>query len=534
MVKNILIDVLIVDDEFWVTQVIQNLIDWEKEGFHIISILNDGVEACEMILKLNPSIVLTDIKMPGMDGLTMIKKARQAGLETQFIIISGHNDFKYAKDALEYGAAGYLLKPIDQEDLQNILDKVKGILINKQLKEKKELHLKQNLEKCVRQLKEQFFLDYFQHTFKSQLDIDQINNKFSLKFSPSKYQVIILSLDNIKKTVNFEKITNGIFEALLNNSVYQNCDEMIAIPNGKRLICILNYMAKSKDKIDKAIINMHRQIINENNCRYDFSVFHGSEENDINKLKRSYKNALNLFHSRIALNASSIYKSTNTKYGSRNLPPEKEVIFRCLIEQMEITKAKEFIDDMLKTLYSQSYKNPLLIYYCAEQLIDIIIAVAKNMGHDYANIENYLCEKKENLEDCASVEQVKSLLYQILNDMEGIRNKVNRSKNQKIIDIAKRYILENYNDDISLNKVAEIVFLTPNYLSEIFSKEEGCTFKEFGIRARIEIAKKLLGDLQYKTNDIAGLVGYADAHHFSKLFKKHTGLTPSEYRKLFF
>ncbi len=532
-----MIDVLVVDDELWVTEVIRNIIDWEKEGYRIVAVLNDGIEACDAILERSPSIVLTDIRMPGMDGLSMIKKTRQAGLETQFIIISGHNDFKYAKDALEYGAAGYLLKPIDENELKDVLAKVKNILLNKQMKEKKELSLKQNLEKCVRKLKEQFFLDYFQNADAPDLDIDEINHEFALKFSYNKYRVMILSLDNIDESIEFDKISADIYEALLRNAVHQSCEEMIVIPYRNRFICILNYKTHSRKLIDKAIKSMFQQILNENSALYKFTVFLGPEENNINHLKRSYLHALNLFHCRIVLGVSSIYDdaaSVKCNYTSSNLPPEREMMFRCLIEQMEIAKAKEVLGEMIDSLYDKSDKNPLIVYCGAEQLIDIIVAAAKSMGHGYAYIESYLHEKKEKLEECAAIEQLKMLLFYMLDDMENIRSNINRSKNQKIIDTVKSYIKEHYTEDISLSSLAEMVYITPNYLSELFSREAGCTFKEFMIQSRIEVAKKLLGDLQYKTNDIATMVGYADPVHFSKLFKKYTRLTPSEYRKLFF
>ena len=104
---------------------------------------------------------------------------------------------------------------------------------------------------------------------------------------------------------------------------------------------------------------------------------------------------------------------------------------------------------------------------------------------------------------------------------------------KKIIDVVVRYIEENYNKEIGLNDAAAIVFITPNYLSELFSREKGCSFKEYIIQKRIEIAKKLLCDLEYSIGDIAKKIGYGDEKHFSKLFKKYTGVTPSEFRKLF-
>jgi len=530
-----MIDVIIIDDEKWVTEVIKNIIDWEKEGFQIISICNDGLDALDLVLTEKPSLVLTDIRMPGIDGLKIIKKARESGLDTQFIIISGYNDFRYAKEALEYGAIGYILKPIDSAELTALLKKVKNIRDIKLSQESRETDLINNLKKYEKKIKEQFFLDYFKSFEKTTLDLLGLNKEFSLNFSENKYCVVILALDNLSARIDFNQISANVYEALL-KLIHGNCDEMIVIPYKKRFICVLNYHEKKRKAIEKAIKDMFLNIQNEKNNSYNFSIFYGSEENDFNALKKSYCIANNLFRARSAIGTSKIHKEAGEcelELSGTEFFAQTEMRFQNLLERMEVDEAQKIVDEGLAYLFEFSKENKLAIYQSVLHFIDLIVHVAQKIGCEYAKNDSYLIEQYENLEECSTVGEVKDLLHQLIIDLGNAKQVSLEKSNNQIIRAVKSYIENHYSENINLNSVASQVFLTPNYLSELFSKEENCTFKEYVIKIRIEMAKSLLSDFRYNINDVAALVGYSDARYFVKLFKRNIGITPAEFRKLF-
>lgn len=144
-----MIDVVIIDDEVWVAKMITQIIDWGAYGFRIAGIFHDGEEGLDGIRRLHPRLVLTDIRMPGLTGLDLIQTLSEESPDIMFVIISGYNDFEYAKAALTYGAIGYLLKPIDETELKKVVLKAKKQLVSEELKQRSELQMRDTMGHTV-------------------------------------------------------------------------------------------------------------------------------------------------------------------------------------------------------------------------------------------------------------------------------------------------------------------------------------------------------------------------------------------------
>ena len=429
-----MVDVLIVDDEVWVTELIKHIIDWNAEGFSSVFVVNDGLKALEIIKKENPRLVLTDIRMPEMDGLTMLQEARKEGIETQFIIISGYSDFGYAKDAIDFGAAGYLLKPIDRGELLKVLNRVKTAMHKQEQSKQKEMQLKQDLNKSLVKLREQYFLNCFNGNDCVQLDVSRLNHEFLLNFSGSKFLILIIAVDAENKTIKWNRVASDFYGKLLGKNIFQTCAEMVIIPYRKRFICILNYNPVEREKLKKNVSDLFHEMTDIYRAQCNLTIAMGNEKNDINGLKDSYHEAKILLRARVILGTSAIYNSENVHLGyqKRNtIPPEMEMKFKYETERTNIEGCKGIVSELLEKFVNESYNNPCSVVIGAQQILDVFMAAFPSGQNNEGYNERYIWDMKEDIEDCASVEQIQIMLFKLFDSLSTLKDKFQKSKNEK-------------------------------------------------------------------------------------------------------
>ena len=210
-----MIDVVIIDDEVWVAKMITQIIDWGAYGFRIAGIFHDGEEGLDGIRRLHPRLVLTDIRMPGLTGLDLIQTLSEESPDIMFVIISGYNDFEYAKSALTYGAIGYLLKPIDETELKKVVLKAKKQLVSEELKQRSELQIRDTMGHTVEKLREQFFINFILGLGDRSIALNRVNEDLKLNFRTGSFQVVNLLLEqkNCSK-ICIDLITKAIWEEI--------------------------------------------------------------------------------------------------------------------------------------------------------------------------------------------------------------------------------------------------------------------------------------------------------------------------------
>lgn len=521
--------VLIVDDEAYICKLIENLIDWNDLGMWITGVANDGLTAYEMLAEHRPDIVISDIRMAGFDGIELIQHAREAGLDTNFVFISGYRHFEYVKSAMKYGAVDYLLKPINKEELTRVLLHIKERLAERtqHLKQKEEIR---QMRRKNRQLAGRQLIEYLNKEEKADLGMLQSSGLF---------------MDNQKARFAVLKIFYGHGEAgqmqtdfvikKISQDLEMSCMEggrMIFAENEDELTVLLLFpdeRAEAAEDLFAGLWTRYKRFILEYG-NYCIAVGCGPEVDDTARLQEALRAAYQALNMRLLRDADS-------QIEVRQVLP-KTLSFQEVFsgERRELSAAlAAFNYEKLKLVLERKFdavrKDCRAI---PENLFDGLDMVADCIREEYGNVSAAELERVRLLPRReGTFQQMKKELLHLVKEIMDASYEEKRYQEEQPIRIAKRYVEENYSGNVSLEGAADLAGLNPNYFSLLFKRIAGKNFSEYLTEWRMEEAKKLLRTTTKNMSEIADAVGYKDAKYFSKLFTKSVGIKPNEYRKLY-
>lgn len=524
---------VIVDDERWICQLIAKIIDWDNIGIELAGQAEDGLAALELIQAIKPEIVITDIRMPQIDGLEIIRRTREMRIDTSFVIISGFKHFEYAQQAMQYGVEDYLLKPIKKTELTNILTKISKKVTEKQIRDNEEIRLKNDLAHSHNKLREQFVKKLFLDASVT-YDLEEINEQYHFRFKDEAYNTVRFQLDN--KGAGFiedkyqrvcaEKI-GEITDAYMEQVTY---DYQIV----DSYTCVYNYSLSNQDDIKSAIRNIYEDLakfLGITDC-YALTMGVGGEVFSFNEIARSNQEAEDAVRCRITEGQNRIILYPSLEYEDHALdvlfPDKAERQFINTIETLDSIKLRQNIYAVFDHISSIDRLNPIRYFDLAQKLIRLF---AETM-HAMDNKNKMRNVSEMDLLDCWSTFGIRDTVSDHLEEELGEYLELYKTQISAPVRFAVKYICENYDQSIGLEQIAELVNLSPVYLSITFKKDMGMNFSDYIINYRIDVAKKLLKDIQYNISQVSEMVGYSDPKHFSKLFKKRVGINPIEYRKI--
>ena len=527
--------IIIVDDEEEIRLGIIKKIDWKSYGFQIIGEAENGQEALEKAEKLQPDIIMTDIRMPFMDGLELGKKLSEVMPSSKIIVFSGCDDFEYAQKAIRLNVIEYVLKPINSVELIEMLKRLK-IMLDKEYNEKRNIEiLQQHYIESIPVIREQFLVG----ASEGRGSEDEWKNKlFKLKIDLElPYFVVgIIHLDSeqlddteFKENkdllqISIKKVLEEVMEKCCSFISFLYLDKVIVIGNFNGNEEIKNFI-NSLDEVCRSF----KRIVGLN-----ISVGVGKMYDSFEKISISYKEAQSALEYRVILgNGKAIYIEDMEPDTSIQLHLDENVE-RLMINTIKI-ESKEEISKVVNSLFN-IYDISILPFneyriYIMEIMISLLKLV-KSYSLNLADIfgSNFNCYTY--LDNFNSITEIKEwFIEKSFKINTSIKNeRVNSSK--IIIEKAKEYIKENYMDyDLSVEKMCSNLHVSQTYFSTIFKKETNTSFVNFLTEVRLEEAVRLLNTTDYKTYMIAEKVGYPEANYFSYVFKKKFGISPSKYRK---
>ena len=530
-----MLKVFLVEDEFVMREGIKNNIDWNSHGYEFCGEASDGELAFPMIQKLNPDIVITDIKMPFMDGLELSRLIKKELPFTEIIILSGYEEFEYAKEAIKIGVSQYLTKPINGEELLREVD-----LLSEKISEKrKEREIR---EKYVREMEENFLgerknlFQYLVTGSKSMSELLEISDKLNIDLSAIWYRVALVKIQSMNHARDE-----------YSNSLVQIEQKLKAIDEDKGLLVFdrnlegqaLIFKADSReelDKIQKDYLGKMRDLLGDyTQIRYFVGI--GMPVNRLSELPSSFEQASHAFAHRYLVKESCIW---NYEEMEQNIYHDEEFnISNVNPKQLDRSKLREFL---------KFGDREEVIYFVEEYFKDLgPNAMKSNMFRQYIILDAYFCVvdfldslqlQKDELEPLditsgilQSEETAIKYVIRIIEKALELREKTASNRYGGIVDEVKKYIDKNYADeDLSLNVLASHVNFSPNHLSMVFSQQTGKTFIKYLTDFRMSKAKELLRCTGKRSSEISLEVGYKDPHYFSYLFKKTQGMTPTQYR----
>lgn len=531
-----MLKVFLVEDEFVVREGIKKNVNWEAHGYEFCGEASDGELAFPMIQKLKPDIVITDIRMPFMDGLELSRLIKKEMPWIEIIILTGHQEFEYAKEGIKLGVAQYLSKPISGEELLREVGEVAVRIEEK----RKELEIKEKYEKEMEEnlLKEQKELfQYLVTGSKSVTELLELGEKLGMDLSAMWYSIVLMKTQSTNHAQ--DEYSNSIIEI---EGRWKKLDDKMQVLTFDRNLegkAIL-FRADSKEELEqlqKDYLNQMKEILDEyEQVRYFGGI--GEPVNRLRELSVSFERASHAFAHRYLIGDSRILSSTDMEQSVYQEQDEFH-INDVNTKQIDRNKIKEFL---------KLGDKGEVIYFVDEFFKALGAGVMKsNIFRQYITMDAYFCVvdfveglqlQREEIEApdvmsgaLQSQESAIQYVIRIMTKAVELREKTASNRYGDIVDEVMSYIEKNYaQEDLSLNLLASHVNFSPNHLSMIFSQQTGQTFIKYLTDFRMNKAKELLRCTNKRSSVIAMEVGYKDSHYFSYLFKKTQGMTPTQYR----
>lgn len=536
-----MIKVVIADDEIKVCQLICGLIDWQSVDMEIVGIAHNGVEALELIKKLQPDLIITDIRMPGYDGLEMINLGKQIKKDMDFIIISGYSHFEYAQNAIKYGVSDYLLKPIKKNELLDTLNKIreKYRLRTEQLSSEERLKIR--LQNDIDKLRSGLFTEILlkKGSNREGINIEKINDGYHFKFQDGIFQVFIVKLDCEYEDLyeSSIKMLEDKVAQILRGLLKQECMDMEICFQDSRAYCVLNYDAESKKAVRKLLkagldeILVHRSVFD----KVEFTIGLGSAVEYISKIRTSLKEAESAVEQRLIDGTGKLIENINMQdsdTGFDSLLAELTKSMEGALEVLDPDGVVQAIDILKEQALNKNISGKKILRL-VNDTYNIYLMLLRNGQFDVKDLEQFYETFSLHCDLKSSASQLFEYLTRVIKDSVYASIEEKKQADIRPIRTAKQYIMQNYMKPISLKEVSSVAGFNDSYFSSLFKKESGQNFLEYLSEVRMNKAKELLKETNLSIADICESVGYSDLKHFTKSFKKYTGLKPNEFRKLY-
>ena len=514
---------LIVDDEMQIRTGLEQGIDWKEQGFDQVYTARNGIEALDICEELHPEIIITDIRMPGLDGIELSRRVVSSYDLVEIIILSGYSDFEYAREALKIGAFDYLLKPINIEELLNQVTNAKKSLAEKKLKEQTHsAYQKLNKEKLLRQY----------------LEGEQLADEVIVE--AERYLDEILQKDIVIAAFSIDIIWKGNPRQIL---IYLNryLQTMLKHYHGEilfntesDLICYINILTSTEYdwkilKLKQELKELNKIMDNQFGTTVSVSLSNIEKGEEISK---QYSQCKKLLKHRLYLGMGQLIEAKSVVI-PRNIPisPIRPSELKEYIGMLDYNGVKEYLERIFIDFQKQQITSTEFIKGICLELKNILLSAIKEKGVDVESIFEHSQFILNEIPDYRTLEEYREWVYSIYYlILSGLSQLVGRSHGRVIIQ-AVDFISKNYTKGIGLEDVADYVNKSKNYFSYLFKKEMGTSFVDYLNQLRIEQAKKLLESTDELTYIISERVGFSDYKYFSSVFKKIVGVSPTQFRK---
>ena len=529
-----MLKVFLVEDECVVREGLRECIEWTRYGFAFCGDAPDGELALPQIRKLRPDILITDIKMPFMDGLALSKLVCAELPETKIILISGHNDFEFAQEAIEIGVEQYLLKPVTKASLLKTLEDVSRKIDDER---EQRAYLRQFQQEG--QEYEQFARrTFFEQITSGSLRVSEIYEqakKLQIDIDAEGYNVILLTLQSSGAAEYSQTLADRLEELMAYLLRY---GEYLLFRCNLMTYCIL--VKGSGSGLDEAVTRCLENI--QRRCGLDASlVWYAALSEPVTRLSElpgCYARAHTILSYRHLLPEQHVLTADVLQKPQRGaLPALDEIdaskadpaIIRNFLQAGMREEIPDFVSEYLAS-FGKALDSMLFRQYVLLELRFSAIRAAKSFGYSQEEFLRPL-EPSQTFQADVDRETLQKNCAALLRRAIDLREEESDNQYKSMLKRALRYIDQNFTDEnLSLNAVAKAANISPNYFSGVFSQEMGKTFVEYLTEKRMERAKELLRYSGKRSSEVAYEVGYRDPRYFSFLFKKTQGCTPSSYR----
>lgn len=527
-----MLKILIVDDERLVRQMIIRCIDWNELGLEIAGEASGAEAGLELVEKLAPDIVITDIRMPVIDGLEFGRRVVERHPKIKIVILSGHDEFAYAREGLKIGVFDYLLKPINREELTEAAVKVRDVVLEERGREEKVENLRSKFKENSK-----YMIENQLSTLIQDKDPEQALENLEylgLKVQGEVFQIALVEVEyahdrnsrgNGEEKLDIESRCRGLIEeffrdipsvyvfggAILGTVIFNNADEAGFI----RLCGSLR---------ERLLALMDAKI-----CIGIGEVYHRPGD-----LNLSYREAREALKYRFAVGPDQIIRFGDVcqKYGiSRNIGEENIHKFGSLIRTGNMQEILELLELTYENMRDSNYSREQTVQFAFRFVMEMMTVLVE-LKISLSNMPRSQKEIMEEIFRLESLDEVRACLREIIIMTSKVIMQELGDKEKNLVGNVKEYLEDHFQEEeISLVSVAELFFTNSSYLSRTFKEKTGKTFSGYLFELRLEKAILFVKQSDLKAYEIAERVGIKDPHYFSACFKKYTGMSVSQFRK---
>lgn len=543
-----MLKIFLAEDEVVVRETIKRMIPWEELGFELVGEAADGEMALPLLIRQQPDLLITDIKMPFMDGLTLARLAKKEIPGLKVVILSGYDDFNYAKQAIGIGVEDYLLKPITKNALIERLSEIRSRYEH----EKTQKEYYEKFQREMQAYEKNSSRDFFEALVDGSMDMMEVYKraeKLGLDIVAEAYNVLIFTM-NCDEDFSGQRDEYSSWEAesleLLKNFFAGHSSAMLFRSNIFSYGVLLKGQRETIEENTRACVDEIRKILSRQDGRREWFLAVGQSVERLSQIQKSYHTASRAFSQRYLYDENILYydemetmehpggqaeTEDNAYLQKVDVNALNPAILQKFLSNGLQEETENFVKDYFYAIGQEPMESLVFRNYVILNVRFSVISFIKGLGCDTnemesADTEEVLAESGKNME--SAIAYAKKMISQAIE----IRDQNSGNKNRSILKTAVDFIDSHYMDEeISLNTVANVANVSSNHFSALFSQNMGQTFIEYLTTLRMNKAKELLRCTGMRSSEIAGEIGYKDAHYFSYLFKKTQGMTPSDYRK---
>jgi len=524
-------NIMLVDDEDIFREAIRDTFPWKLLGLNVIGTAGDGLQALEMVKKNVPDIILSDIRMPFMNGIELAGEVKKIYPKVRVILLSAYEDFKYAQEAIRYGARDYLLKPLKEDHLKETLFRITRELDEEKSANESGLY-KDNFISFRR---ETLLKNILKGVYLDRDSIIRNVDEVDLSFLNKNVRVAVCSHDLSYDSYTEQKYREFFIKKL--PGLFKDYKLPFLLYNDY-IVFFLNDTASISKNTALDVLQSFKDIIEENSAVESkkqelLTIGVGNQYSGLEMISHSYTEAVYAYNCKYFKGMGSIifFQDINQRYYSALDDNKLQELTESLIRNVFLNNTRDITCQVHEFFSIVEQTGGYSVNDIQIKCIEIMLAISMKMKEKSLNINSL--NKKEAVDIIQTMDTVTDLKYWFENKLREISDEItnmNRDNANWFINKAKEYVEKNFADRISVDEISNYLHINSNYFSGSFKKLTGQNFTEYVNVIRIQKAKELIAKSGYRIKEIAGIVGFDNFSYFCTVFKKVTGVSPLEYK----
>ena len=519
--------VIIADDEIQIRKGLRMKVDWEEEGFQIAGEASNGKEVLELLGKMDIDLVLTDMRMPIMDGLELAKRCQQEFPNVKVIVLSGYSDFELVRGSMKEGVKDYLLKPVAPDELVEALQKIRKEIETERQKQVETAQMRQLVLSQLQEVQEQYLLYLVKEEWLElnlvierlrQLQLEElVNEQAVVQFvtveiresfgNPNRLKELWLPFQMLCKEISKEHVgTYSFYDPSYANMVHFLIRIDLNTPSN---------LVESLQRNVKRLLNL------------ETVIGIGNVVTGLANFKTGYISSLLAWSQSQLGSQSQVIDAAITKEDAFEFSPDFE---RKLTNAIENARLEAFRENIQSLLQGDGNQSILSFSFAANRVLFLLGSLTKKYDIETKDIQKTIWNCQQSIWELNSQSKVLENLLQLAQLIIEKVHLARFSNGKLIVDSVRNYLDQHYASEISLTLLSELFHINSAHLSETFKNYVGQNFSDYLVKLRMDKAQQFLRDKQLKIIDVANLVGFSNSGYFSTVFKKHVGQTPVEFR----